>query len=135
MINPSQHSNPTKNENNLHNKSNKNCPVVGTHGLDGGLQNELIQARNELRDRTGKAAEKIRALTDAVSRSQDVNQREEAEAQINNVLLPAIEQLASKRELEQAKSDNDNQFIADLAKRIEPSRRLRNNGSKIQRKR
>lgn len=91
---------------------------LGSHrsamGLDGSLQNEINQGRNELRDRAGKAAEKIRALTEAVARSQDVNQQDDAEAQIKETILPALEQLASRRELQQAKSDNDSQYIADL---------------------
>ncbi|MDZ4849029.1 MAG: hypothetical protein SGI77_07025 [Pirellulaceae bacterium] len=82
--------------------------------IDSALPQEQLQARKELRSQAGPASRSIDQLAQAVSRSSQSKHQEESELAITQELLPAVEQVAIRRELQQARSDGDNQFVADL---------------------
>ncbi len=82
--------------------------------IDGGSALEQLQARKEMREKVDHPSRIIDKLAKAVSQLDNPKQTEVAEAEISQQLVPALEQLAIRRELQQARHDGDNQFVADL---------------------
>ncbi len=82
--------------------------------IDSGSPQEQLQARKELREKVDSSSRTIEQLAKAVSQLDQPKHAENAEAEIARQLLPALEQLAVRRELQQARHDGDNQFVADL---------------------
>jgi hypothetical protein len=83
-------------------------------GIDGSLSSELLKARTELDQRAGTASTLIDAIAESMEATGDPNTREAAEKQLVQNDLPALEQLAARRETQQARRDGDPLFVADL---------------------
>lgn len=84
------------------------------NNIDGNLAHELLQSRKELQTQVGTASHTIEKLRQAVSQSNQPGKHDEMEYSIVQEHIPALEQLASRRELQQARHDGDNQFVSDL---------------------
>ncbi len=82
--------------------------------VDGAASQELLQGRKELREQTVEASQVLERVVRATRDLEKPQKSEEAEAEIAGLLVPAIEQLAKRREVQQARHDGDRQYIADL---------------------
>ncbi len=82
--------------------------------IDEQIAAEQLKARDNLLDNAGSPSTVIAQLADSVRKFADPRTQAVSDESIIDLDLPAIDQLSAHREMQQARNDGDNQYVADL---------------------